>query len=249
MTGAIIIIGNEKRFFDNSIKLRDYLIKYAGIESIMIEAAYLGIEQLEDKLRAAVVANKFSPLLLIFYNGHGLKEGWAVNPNKYFRYETLVKILKERIGRTLLINDCCHAFSVMFAIQEASLAPENFGVIAACGENEESYGISESVLESWSKSEIYLPRGDTMREVYVINNIDFRKKLSGVWRHEVTKVLNRFFPRLCPHVSRIVVDLIDPPGPPSTEVIHEHIPGEYRWGAQYDFFSFRIDNCVYLNIK
>lgn len=149
---AILIAGNEKRFKDALSDFRKYLIEEVGLERVSI----LRIGHLIDRLRIIWRLLRSVPhsQFLIYYFGHGSKKGWEA-----FDYKDLCPLFLKSRSQIFLINECCHAGSIIPILESCGALPQKMGVITSSPESEECHGreFMDELLQCWRNRENYDP--------------------------------------------------------------------------------------------
>lgn len=160
MPRAILIAGGAKRFLDEALTFKNYL-DTAGIYTILLETAYLGVREFTLKLADILEQYKHDapdePVLLIF-TGHGGKNGWDLDETEKFPYTTLIVLIKQNPMPLLIINTSCHSFSLAQLLEQPEISKERISLIATCDADEEGYqGLLEDIADTWKKRTPYEP--------------------------------------------------------------------------------------------
>jgi hypothetical protein len=159
MTHALFIIGNSRRFLEESEKFQEFLaLPPNAIRSSVIRTAYLSEWEFHHAFLKEFYARQTEPLLLV-YNGHGEKEGWAINEEEVFSYHSLVSsFLFYRRLPTIVVNNCCFSGALSSYAQKYNLSWDLFEFIfsadsrhVCCG------GLFEDVAHFWSEGTNFLP--------------------------------------------------------------------------------------------
>lgn len=159
MTRAIIIVGNSKRFLDEALFFKNFLEEVGIHNTPIIETSYLGIREftlkLSDMLEEGMRTTPHEPLLIV-YTGHGGTTGWSLNDTEIFPYTTLIVLIKSYPAPVIIINSCCHSFSLAPYLERSGINKENASLIAA-GDGETYQGIIEDIIDTWKQMLPYEP--------------------------------------------------------------------------------------------
>ena len=171
MQQAILIAGDEERHAGRVNKFLEFIQDNLEICRYSLNT----IKGLDKKSMYGYLAQELQlPRLkdepvLILYNGHGTREGWATRDGEIVMpYRGLAKIVESFVhGPFILINDCCHAESVIPAFENSSMPRENIEIFAACGVEEVSFGsMTGDILKTWQKGSCFDPCDYPLYRVY-----------------------------------------------------------------------------------
>lgn len=164
MAKAILIAGDEKRFAEEVELFQEFLVQRRRMKAVyLIRTAYLESTELAKELEALVASCADEPLLFV-YNGHGSRDGWEISrgrhkPGGRLLYQRLLSILFERYpSPLLLLNDTCHAGSMIGEVAGSALSLSPVGVIASSARDKKSYpGLVAAVRQSWEERKVFDP--------------------------------------------------------------------------------------------
>lgn len=160
MAQAMLIAGNSKRRFDEAVLFKNFLEERVGIVNIrLIFAAYTETEQIEKELKDFLAIDEPAVLL---YDGHGGRTGWCLDDARYLKYKTLTAIVKQRTQPLVVINSCCHSFSLVSYLETSQVSEQAVSIIASSSAEDVSYqGIVKAVIEAWNEQKPYQPPLET----------------------------------------------------------------------------------------
>lgn len=236
MFKSLIIIGDSLRFAIVGAKFKK-AARDAGSSTTSFRTAYHSNRHLHDWLKKEAEGLTRDDRLVVIYLGHGGNGFWAVNDTVKYPYDSLVSVLGAIPASVFIVNDCCHAGSLIKAINKAKMPPTRIGVLAACPENEIVYpGLTQDALEAWNNGNLYHP-DDFRRIVLRIGELTKPiEKREGVVKNKVSKVLNFLSGGIIP-ISPIKLKVIfSEPKDREPETI-EHQPA-VRWGNRFDHWFF-----------
>ncbi|OGN06533.1 MAG: hypothetical protein A2750_03510 [Candidatus Yanofskybacteria bacterium RIFCSPHIGHO2_01_FULL_45_42] len=148
---AIVIIGDDRRFLLESKEFLHFLTSELGLTDIrVIKTAYMNQGHFKQILKDAIYYGNIEKPMLMVYNGHAEKGGWKINDYNYFPYDELARVVAGYGGPLLIINSCCHAYSLASFLE--CLPPQEIGLLAACDTNQKEYdGFTEDIANSWRR--------------------------------------------------------------------------------------------------
>ncbi len=160
-TFAWLLGGNELRFTEQTLEWKDYLINEADFDPARVRVycnPFWNIEVLDqtDDFFDYVRAEDPQQDVVVMYNGHGLEGSFCPTSGNYpIAYEELAVRINHP-GRTLFINETCHAGSAIPIFRRHGLIPKG-SVLASCKGNEKSYGTAyfRTLLDSLTNHEPY----------------------------------------------------------------------------------------------
>ena len=247
MARAVIISGDEERHVRQARAFEQYLMEMACICNIVSLSAheYENDADFFEALRAAFLAPLGEPLLVV-YIGHGSETGWHYASSRMICYDALSVLLSQVEAPVLVLNDCCHAGTIEKALKQTP-QPEARGIILACKDNEVSFGFSQTVLDAWSKEEVFCPEVHGRKVIYCGEMVKMAKPtevvvggLPALLRHKVGLFLHRRFPNYFgPPWLKILVIFPEnlPTSPKEIEREVPHVP-EMRSGEILDHYFF-----------
>lgn len=104
----LIVTHFSDEFSEDTVKFYEYFLKVLKLPENQIHfyalESFLKGKRVWEVLEALV--SKESPLV-IYYGGHGLKEGWQLGKKYMAPYENTVMALKEQKLPLIFVNDCC----------------------------------------------------------------------------------------------------------------------------------------------
>lgn len=168
MRSAVIVVGGELRFWEQSQEFESYLRRECRLRYVsVVEGWKRSYESMKSVLGFKAIGAGRQPFLLA-YIGHGYESGWSYGVSQgdeelRFPYKDLLSLLREhRQGPTLILNDCCHAGAVAdLKVRETPQFEKGaaIGVIAACEQDGYAYGrMVDSVTDSWRQFHHYTPK-------------------------------------------------------------------------------------------
>ncbi|MBI4991958.1 MAG: hypothetical protein HZB99_01960 [Candidatus Harrisonbacteria bacterium] len=90
-------------YFRNQVKLPLDRIHFYN------EEVYKKKVSLEDFLKDIAKINE--PVVL-YYGGHGYRDGWQLLENRLMSYRSLIQILRNRSKPAIFVNDCCFGMAL-----------------------------------------------------------------------------------------------------------------------------------------
>ncbi|MEK7546384.1 MAG: hypothetical protein AAB554_04920 [Patescibacteria group bacterium] len=163
MQSAMVIMGHEKCFRDPGRALVDFLKRECHMRYVVdVSAGHLDPYDVQFLISLHATRAARQPFLLA-YIGHGYHDGWYYGKeNKKvwltLTYDWLEKLLKEREGPTLVLNDTCHAGSLAERVR-AWKQPHETCVVAATSPKGCAYGqLTPDVIKSWHTGDTYEPK-------------------------------------------------------------------------------------------
>ena len=178
MTSAIIVVGDEPGFLRHAQEFAVFLKKKSGVKKVSIlKGAYTNFTQFNTQFSDTIFKeHRNSQNLLVAYQGHGSKEGWAINNQTVIPYNWVAYCVVRHRGSVLVINDTCYADALWREIPKIRLGvrlsnlsyPKQFGLISACAANETSRTMIYKVMDLWGRRRRF-PRKQTIhwRTTYV----------------------------------------------------------------------------------
>ena len=109
----LVVLHFSPQFEQETVQFYEYFknhLKLSRKESHFFNAtACLDGIKLEDMLAKV---SKINEPLVIYYGGHGYRNGWQLGENHQISYKWLVARLKKRKRPTIFVNDCCFAMAL-----------------------------------------------------------------------------------------------------------------------------------------
>ncbi|WKZ28744.1 MAG: hypothetical protein QY323_04390 [Patescibacteria group bacterium] len=163
MKSAMVIMGHHSCFSAPGRSLIDFLKRVCRIRYVVgILAAHRDADDLRSVIAIHATRAERQPFLLA-YIGHGWDDGWyygKVNKKVWHTlgYDGLERILKERRGPTLVLNDTCRSGSLVERVR-AWKEPHEASVIAATSPKGTAMGeMTVDLIKSWREHKTYEPR-------------------------------------------------------------------------------------------
>lgn len=247
MPHAIVVVGNERRFIDETRHFVRHLRKYSCCARItVLRGAYHAPEELDRRLRRSMRAVPAEDVLLVAYFGHGNKGSWGYaleNQGKYleYGYPMLAKALARHPGPTVILNDCCHSESLQPHLEQAGFTAERCLLISSCGTDELCHaGAGTEVLDQWRMGTVFTPIFERT-VTSVIDMTPYTPPLSerfARWRKNAgIRLSNLFKPKRFRRPTYLFMN-----SPPNGwadhhDEIEERTIGR-RWGAELDHHFF-----------
>lgn len=247
MPHAIIVVGHERRFMSAARPFARYLRERARCERVtVIRGAYLTPKELGASLRGAIKQVPPNEAVLLAYFGHGSQDAWGFalehqEKTLRFPYRTLAETLARHSGRIVIINDCCHAESLLPRLKEAGITSDRCLLISACkAEDVTVPGTAKEVESQWGDSMVF----ETVVERMTVCEIDMTPyvppvsvRLGRRWKNAVIRMGNMLRPKKIRRPTYIFVN-----SPPNGWAKHreEIITTVFglRWGAALDHHFF-----------
>lgn len=247
MPHAIIVVGNERRFIDETRRFVRHMRKTARCERVtVLRGAYYAPSELDAHLRSALRAVPADDVLLVAYFGHGKDGCWSYaleHQGKYlsYGYAELAKTLARHAGPLVMLNDCCHAESLQPFLEKAGVSPERCLLISACAADEvTTTGTGEEVVGQWREGRVFEPVVEETMTCFIdmtpyVPPVSVR--LGRRWKNARIRLGNLFGPKRIRRPTYIYVN-----SPPNGWAQHREetvtrVIGR-RWGAELDRHFF-----------
>lgn len=249
MSHAIIVVGNERRFMEAARPFARYLRTQARCARVtVIKGAYLTPKELGASLRGALKLAPADGAVLVAYFGHGLKGAWGFaleHQEKTLRleYAVLATTLAAHPGPLAILNDCCHAESLLPHLQKAGVTADRCLLISASkAEDVIVPGTGKEVQAQWAEGKIF----ETVVETETLCEVDMRPYVPplGVragrrWKNAVIRLGNMLRPKAVRRPTYLFVN-----SPPNGWAQHRETVTTtlfgHRWGAPLDHHFFPI---------
>lgn len=243
MSHAVIVVGNEPRFMRDARAFARYLREQARCARVsVIRGANLFPAELDGALDGALRAVPRDEPLLLAYFGHGHRDGWGYaleHQEKYFLfpYEALAAKLGDRRGPLVVLNDCCHAESIVPRLEGVGVTPDRCLVISACAADEViGPGTGEEVVKAWSDARDFMTIKDEIHEVDMTPyEPPMHVRAGRRWKNARVRLRNMFLPRRAGKPAFIFVN--SPPNGWAKHRVTVTTMG-LRWGASLDRLFF-----------
>lgn len=163
MKSAMVIMGHDQPFYDEGQSLIRYLRDECGLEDVTeIEGWKYKASGMQSAISDHAKRAARDPFLLA-YTGHGWHDGWYYGKEDYrtwlvLSYDWLVKPLAERKGPTLVINDTCHAGSLIERVQAPKKLHETCVIAATTPKGNAVGDMLSDIIKSWRRRKAYVPR-------------------------------------------------------------------------------------------
>lgn len=112
----LIVTHFNDEFVEDTVKFYQYFLKVLKFPESQINfyalETFIRGKKAEDVFKE--LAGKNSPLV-IYYGGHGLKDGWQLADKYQVKYNDIFTALKNQREPVIFINDCCFG-----------MAPQNY---------------------------------------------------------------------------------------------------------------------------
>ncbi len=237
---ALLFHFGDSNHFDAAIRIKNYLMTEAGLETVEIVCTkHLSKQRILGKLKDSLDAAPSVRPFFLGYIGHGDPKGWGINCHTFLRlkiwqiapYKEVAQIIKDSRKLVMFVNTCCYAKSVAAYLKDAGVGFSQVSLIAACRESETTditmlgrimrswrqHNFHTRVIESVVRMETRLPKEDFVEK--------FRMRSS--------ELLNQWFPWIFRSVYCGKLDTS------LTEVkCSVKISQEVRWGVGFDRYFF-----------
>lgn len=129
-------------YFLNVLKLGEHNIHFYAQETF-IRGIFL-----EDRLKE--LADKDSPLV-IYYGGHGLRNGWKLSSKYEVGYKDITAVLKNQRKPIIFLNDCCFGMALQNYLP---ILDCKYMLLGLCPKTlTSSDSLVPAVIRSWKKSQ------------------------------------------------------------------------------------------------
>ena len=247
MTHAIIIVGNERRFMGAARPFAAYLRTKARCGRVtVITGAYKTPDELDAAVRSALGRASDDEPVLVAYFGHGVDGAWSFaleHQEKPLRlpYEKLAETLSRHDGPLVVLNDCCHAASLVPHLEKAGVRPDRCLLISACGAKEITIpGTAKEVETQWIEGKVFEPVVER-EQICKIDMTPYEPPMhvraGRAWKNARIRLGNMFRPKRVRRPTYIFVN-----SPPNGWAKHEESVTVrafgLRWGATLDYLFF-----------
>ena len=243
---AIVVVGNERRFMGAARPFVRYLRTKVGARVSVIKGAYLAPDELKAALQGAVTSAPKDAPLLVAYLGHGIDGAWSYaleHQDKPLRlpYAKVAETLARHDGPLVVLNDCCHAASIVPHLEKAGVTPERCLVLSASkAEDVTVPGTAEEVEKQWAEGRVF----ETVVDTTTVCEIDMTPYVPPIpirmgrrFKNARIRLGNLLLPKPQRRPTIIYVD-----SPPNGWAKHKETVTTYtfglRWGAELDAHFF-----------
>jgi hypothetical protein len=239
---AIVVVGNERRFMGAARPFVRYLRTKVGARVSVIRGAYLAPDELSAALKGAIGVVPRDAPLLVAYLGHGLNGAWSFaleHQEKSLRlpYEQVAETLARHPGPLVVLNDCCHAESIVPHLEKAGITPDRCLVLSASkAEDVTIPGTAEEVEKQWAEGKVF----ETVIDSTTLYEIDMTPyvpplpiRMGRRWKNAKIRLRNMLIKKGPREPTKIYVN-----SPPNGWAKHRETVTTYnfglRWGAELD---------------
>lgn len=119
------------------------VLKLPEIHFYTIET-YLRGKRVDGVLKELVSKN--SPLI-IYYGGHGLKDGWKLGDKYLAPYKNVVETLKDQRNPIIFVNDCCFGMAIQDHISKLQC---QYLLLGLCPKSKEAFdSVVPGIIKCW----------------------------------------------------------------------------------------------------
>lgn len=163
MKSAMVIMGHDRPFYDEGQALISYLRRECGMKYV---AEVHGWRRSPSSMQSVIMFHALraarEPFLLA-YTGHGYHDGWYYGKENHRKwlvltYDWLTELLMQRQGPTLVLNDTCHAGSLIARLQAWDELHEACIIAATAPKGIAIGDMTPDLIASWRERKPYAPR-------------------------------------------------------------------------------------------
>ncbi len=118
---VLIVMHFSDEFMETSHEIYDYFRNSVQLPESQIyfyvQESWLKGTTLSDRIQKLV--DKNTPLV-IYYGGHGLRNGWKLSARKTILYSEIASALQKQEKPLIILNDCCFGMAIGDYLKELS---------------------------------------------------------------------------------------------------------------------------------
>jgi len=155
----LIVMHFKDEFLETSHDVYDYFRRVLKLPESQIyfysqETWTRGVS-LIDRVNELIAKN--TPLV-IYYGGHGLRNGWQLSSSVEVPYKTLVSTLRKQKKPLVILNDCCYGMALQPHLRELQCDHLLLGLSPKNKEGYDDQGFVKSITKCWKKHRLADPK-------------------------------------------------------------------------------------------